>query len=199
MVTFEEANLGALLRKCQIKLETRLTIEEFKKILAVGHIYKSLYHFTDSANLPSIAKHGILSKQQATEKKIEIAVYGGNKWSHDADVHKGLEDYVNLCFTTSHPMCYIAHMDGRISAPQYLPINPDVLKIEGVKITLGVANKAETELLNIEDGLEQLDTKVLYTRTDWDDADIQVRLLNAKKYEILVPKVVPIALIKRRI
>ena len=56
-----------------------MTVEEFKKFLAVGHIYKSLYHFTDSTNLPSIAKHGILSKQQATEKGIAIAVHGGNE------------------------------------------------------------------------------------------------------------------------
>ncbi len=174
-----------------------MTVEEFKKILAVGHIYKSLYHFTDSANLPSIAKHGILSKLQATEKGIAIAVLGGNEWSRDADVHKGLEDYVNLCFTRSHPMCHIAHMDGRIPDPQYLPINPNVLKFEGVKITLGVANKAGTELLDVEDGLEQLDKEVLYTHTDWDDADIQTRLKNAEKCEILVPTVVPIELIKR--
>ncbi len=176
-----------------------MIIKKFEKILASGHIYKSLYHFTDSANLPSIARYGILSKQQATEDGIEIAVLGGNEWSRDADVHKGLEDYVNLCFTTSHPMCHIAHMDGRIPDPQYLPINPDVLKIEGVKITLGVANKAGTELLDVEDGLERLDKEVLYTHTDWDDPDIQARLGSAEKCEILVPKIVPIALIKRQI
>ncbi len=39
-----------------------MTIDEFKKIIAAGHIYKSLYHFTDNSNLSSIAKHGILSK-----------------------------------------------------------------------------------------------------------------------------------------
>ncbi len=191
MVTFERANLGALLRKCHIQLEARLTVEEFKKILAKGHIYNSLYHFTDIANVPSIAKHGILSKQQATEKGIAIAVHGGNEWSRDADVHKGLEDYVSLCFTTSHPMCHNAHIEGRIPNPRYLAINSDVLKIEGVKITLGVANKAGTELVNVEDGLEQLDREVLYTRTDWDDPDIQTRLQNAEKCEILVPKFVP--------
>ena len=44
-----------------------MTVEEFKKILAVGHKYRSLYHFTDRANLSSIAKYGILSKQYATD------------------------------------------------------------------------------------------------------------------------------------
>ena len=176
-----------------------MSIDEFKKILASGHIYRSLYHFTDSSNLPSIAEHGILSKQQAIENGITIAVSGGNEWSHDADIHKGLEDYVNLCFTMSHPMCHIAHLEGRIPNPQYLPINPDVLKIDGVKITLGVANRAETVLLNVEDGLGQIDMEVLYTRTEWIDPDIQVRLRNAEKCEILVPKAVPKELIKRTI
>ncbi len=96
-------------------------------------------------------------------------------------------------------MCYIAQVEGRIPDPQYLPIDSDVLKIEGVKITLGVANKAGVELLDVEDGLEQLDVEVLYTRTDWDDPDIQLRLRNAEKCEILVPKMVPTALIKRNI
>jgi len=176
-----------------------MTVNEFKKILARGHLYRSLYHFTDCANLPSIAKHGIVSDQQATENGIAIAAPGGNEWSHEADILKGLEDYVNLCFTKSHPMCHVAHMNGRIPNPRYLLIKADVLKIEGVKITLRVANKAGTELLNVEDGLEQLDVEVLYTRTDWEDPDIQVRLQNAEKCEILVPKIIPIALIKGKI
>ena len=176
-----------------------MTVDEFEKVLAAGHIYKSLFHFTDRANVPSIAKHGILSKEQAAGSGVAIAVPGGNEWSNDADVHKGLEDYVNLCFTRSHPMCHVAHMDGRIPDPQYLPISADVLRIEGVRITLGVANKAETELLKVEDGLEQLDKEVLYTRTDWDDLDIQERLQRAEKCEILIPKLVPLALIKRQL
>ncbi len=175
-----------------------MTVDEFKKILAKGHVYRSLYHFTDTANLESIAKHGILSTKQATEYGITIAVYGGNEWSRDADAHKGLEDYVNLCFTTSHPMCHIAHMEGRIPNPQYLPIHPDVLKIARVKITIGVANKADTEILDVDEGLGQIDCEVLYTRTDWSDPDIQLRLRSAEKCEILVPKAVPVNLIKRK-
>ncbi len=175
-----------------------MTIDEFKKIIAAGHIYKSLYHFTDNSNLSSIAKHGILSKQQATKIGITITVPGGNEWSRDADAHKGLEDYVNLCFTRSHPMCHIAHMEGRIPDPQYLPIDPEILNTAGVKITIGVANKADTIILDVEDGLEQLDREVLYTRTDWDDASIQVRLRNAEKCEVLVPKIVPLNVIRRK-
>lgn len=175
-----------------------MTIDEFKKILAKGHIYNFLYHFTDASNLASIAQYGLLSKKEATKKGIQVVAYGGNKWSHDADIMKGLNDYVSLCFTQSHPMCHVAQMDGRIPCPQYLPIDPDILYLDGVKITLGVANKSETELLNVEDALEKLDYEVLYTRTDWSDPDIQTRLRNAEKCEILVPETVPLKYIRRK-
>lgn len=175
-----------------------MTVEEFKTILARGHLYRSLYHFTDTANLPSIAEHGVLSKLRLSAKGIAVAVPGGNEWSRNADALKGLEGYVNLCFTKSHPMCHVAHVSGRMPNPQYLPVDPDILKVEGVKITLDVANKAGTELYDVEDGLDNLDMRVLYTRTNWDDAQIQERLQKAEKCEILVPDIVPIDLIRRK-
>lgn len=175
-----------------------MTVDEFRKILANGHLYQSLYHFTDRANLISIAKHGLLSKKEAARKGIAISVFGGNQWSHDADELKGLEDYVNLCFTHSHPMCYVATADGRITHPEYLPIDPDVLKIEGVKICLGVANKAGSTLVDVEAGLDALDVEVLYTRTDWNEPDVQQRLRQAERCEVLVPRLVPIGLIRRK-
>jgi hypothetical protein len=91
----------------------------------------------------------------------------------------------------------VAHIEGRIPNPVYLPIDPDVLNTEGVKIALGVANKSGTELLNVEDGLKLLDCKVLYTRTDWSDPEIQTRLRCAEKCEILIPKFVPLRFIRR--
>jgi hypothetical protein len=180
-----------------MEMEARMTLEEYKTALANSSNFKSLFHFTDKANLPSIFKYGILSKKTSGRQKIEIAAPGGNKWSHDADEYKELGDYVNLCFTTNHPMCYFAGQDGRIPNPEYLPIRPDVLSSEGVKITLDVSNKVGTELFNLEDGLEKLDIEVLYTRTNWKNPDIQRRLRIVEKCEILVPKTVPTNLILR--
>ena len=94
-------------------------------------------------------------------------------------------------------MCHIAHDDGRIPNPQYIPIHEDVLRINGVKITMGIANRTETELLDVEDGLEQLDKEVLYRRTDWNDPAIQARRQAAEKCEILVPKIVAVEYFKR--
>ena len=173
-----------------------MTIEKFLKIIASGHIYNYLFHFTDISNFPSIARFGLLSKQQLSNKGIEVKVPGGNEWSRDADERKELCNYVNLCFTYSHPMCHVAHIAGNIPNPRYLAIDPKILKLDGVKITLDVANKATTELLDVESGLERLDTEVLYARTDWNDPDIQARLQAAEKCEILVPKTVPVKYIK---
>lgn len=174
-----------------------MTVDEFAKILAKGHQYTSLFHFTDTANIPSIAKLGILSKAEAARRGIKAVCPGGNEWSREADALKGLDDYVSLCFTGSHPMCHIAHDDGRIPNPQYIPIHENVLRIDGVKITMGIANKSETEPLDVEDGLERIDKEVLYTRTDWNDPIIQARRQEAEKCEILVPKVVAVKFFNR--
>lgn len=176
-----------------------MKIDDFSKILAKGHQFTSLFHFTDSANIPSIREYGILSKAELARRGITVTRPGGNKWSRDADTQKGIDDFVSLCFTGSHPMCYVAHDDGRIPHPQYIPIHEDVLRIEGVKITIGIANKSDTELLDVEEGLAKLDREVLYTRTDWNDPTIQARRQKAEKCEILVPKIVGIELIKRKL
>ena len=176
-----------------------MTVDEFKRVISRGHLHRFLYHFTDMSNLPSIARHGILSKQEARKRNVVVSVPGGNEWSQDADAYRGLEGYVNLCFTKDHPMCYKAQSEGRLPNPQYLPIDPDVLRFEGVKIALDVANKANTELFRVEEGLERLDKEVLYTRTAWKNPQILQRLRNAKKCEILVPTRVPINLIRTKL
>lgn len=66
-----------------------------------------------------------------------------------------------------------------------------------MKVTIGVANKAGTELLSVEEGLRLLDTEVLYSRTDWNDPSIQARLRLAEKCEVLVPKCIPKDMIRR--
>jgi ssDNA thymidine ADP-ribosyltransferase, DarT len=143
-----------------------MTIDNLIAKIARGHLNRSFYHFTDEKNLDSIRKHGILSKQEAERLGVAIPVLGGNQWSQDADQLKGLRDYVNLCFTRSHPMCHLATEENRIT-PVYLGIDPEIIKMEGVKITLDVANKGGVELLNVEDAIKELDEQVLYTRTDW--------------------------------
>lgn len=172
-----------------------MNAQQFQKLISNGHHDRYLYHFTDSSNVSSIAKYGLLSKRRALEKGVEIAVYGGNKWSHDQDARKGLDRFVNLCFTTNHPMLYVARNAGRIKDPKYLVIDPKVVEREGVMIALGVANAKETEILNLEEGVKKMDTEVLYTWTNWKNPEIRERRKVVEKYELLVPNTVPRSLI----
>jgi hypothetical protein len=157
----------------------------------------SFYHFTDRQNAASIrARGGLYSLAALREMGVEIPAPGGNEWSHDADVMKGLDRYVHLCFRPNHPMEYVARQDGRITDSVYLQIHPDVLRIEGVMFTADVSNKAGVAVISLAEALDVIDFKVLYTRTDWNDPEVQQRLRQAEKYELLVPNHVPMKYIR---
>lgn len=156
-----------------------------------------LYHFTDRRNLPVILKHGgLYPMSKLKERKIEVPAPGGNEWSQDADGKKGMDDYVHLCFRATHPMEYLARQDGRIKDSIFLQIHPDVLVWDGVRFTADVANKTGVEVLTMKEAKKIIDFEVLYTRTDWRDPAVQKRLQQAEKYEILVPKKIPLAMIR---
>ncbi len=61
-----------------------------------GHIYRTLYHFTDRRNLDLVREHGLLSKAELARRGLNSLAPGGNEWSIDADAAKGLTNYVNL-------------------------------------------------------------------------------------------------------
>ena len=157
----------------------------------------SFYHFTDRRNAASIRERGgLYSLAALREMGVEIPAPGGNDWSHDADGMKGLDRYVHLCFRPNHPMEYVARQDGRITDSVYLQIHPDVLSTEGVMFTADVSNKSGVEMIPLAEALEIIDFKVLYTRTDWSDPEIQQRLRQAEKYELLMPNHVPMKFIR---
>ena len=156
-----------------------------------------LYHFTDRRNLPLIRQHGgLLPMSELREKGIAVPAPGGNQWSQDADGIKGMDGYVHLCFRSNHPMEYAARQDGRIQDSIFLYIHPNVMFWEGVRFTGDVANKRGVEAHTIEQAREMIDYEVLYTRTNWSDPQIQQRLRQVEKYEILVPMKIPLDLIR---
>lgn len=173
-----------------------MTRDELKRLIERSTQHNFLYHFTDEANFPLTKQHGLLSKQKLTEAGIAPVAPGGNDWSWQADGFKGLLGFVNLCFTRSHPMCYAAKQEGRIANPRYLAISPHVLDTPGLKISFDIANKSGVDILDFEHAIGELDSEVLYTRTDWRDPDINARLRRAERFEILVPDAVPVSLIK---
>ncbi|MFA6267047.1 MAG: DarT ssDNA thymidine ADP-ribosyltransferase family protein [Pseudolabrys sp.] len=156
-----------------------------------------LFHFTDRRNLELIKKlGGVYPLSELTSKGVEIPAPGGNQWSRDADDLKGMGKFVHLCFRSSHPMAFAAQQDGRLGDVTYLEIHPSALNYPGVMFTPDVANKAGVEAIPITDAVELIDYEVLYTQTDWSDPEIQQRLQQAEKCEVLVPCAIPLSLIR---
>ena len=165
-----------------------MTVDEF----VVRHFRgRTLFHFTDTRNLPSIRIHGLLSRRELKERGVGIEAPGGNQWSHDADDRAGLDQFIHLCFFDDHPMDYVAKQAGHIRNSKFLGIHTNILNAPGVKMSLDVSNKAGVEVVDLLEGLSQMDTEVVFKSTDWKDPKIKERLKSAKKYEILVPKAIP--------
>jgi hypothetical protein len=156
-----------------------------------------LYHFTDRRNLQLIREYGGLYPSDVLKKMgVDIPAPGGNEWSQSADELREMGRYVHLCFRATHPMEFRAREDGRIGDSIFLQIHPEVLQWEGVRFTPDVANKSGVSIHTIEEARHVIDFEVLYTRTNWNDPVIKLRLQQAEKCEILVPKYIPINLIR---
>ncbi len=172
-----------------------MTLDEFIALIARSPQHRCLYHFTDESNFAEINRLGLVSKARMRAEGWWPATTGGNDWSHNQDTARGIDPYVSVCFTSNHPMKYLAHNEGRLPNPRYLGISTEVLRIPGVQIAFGVANANDTEIVPIADALNRLDTEVIYSRTDWSNPEINARLRAAEKMEILVPNGVERALI----
>ena len=160
-------------------------------------LIRCLYHFTDTRNLPLIRqRQGLFPLAVLRQDGVSVPAPGGNDWSHDADRWGSLDQYVHLCFRKQHPMEYRARQEGRIVDSIFLEISANVLTIPGVLFTPDVSNKSGVSRHTLEQARTMIDFEILYTRTDWRDPAIQERLRNATKCEILVPRGVPLALIR---
>jgi len=104
--------------------------------------------------------------------------------------------YVHLCLRNNHPMEFLARQEGRITDTIFLQIDPSVLQIPGVLFTPDVSNKAGVEPVPLGEAAQLIDFPVLYTQTDWSKPEIQQRLKQAEKCEILIPAHIPIGLIR---
>lgn len=154
------------------------------------------YHFTDTRNIDSIARAGgLFSLRELARQNINVAAPGGNNWSHEADERIGGNEYVHLCLFPEHPMEYLAKQEERILNSRFLQIDPKVLLIDEIRFTDDVSNKRGIDFLAFADACTQLDFEVIYDHTDWRDPEIQRRRHIAKRYELLVPTVIPLTLI----
>lgn len=157
----------------------------------------TLFHFTDRRNLNLIRKRGgLYPLAELEEADLTIPAPGSDAASREGDRQKNLHRYVHLCFKSNHPMEYVARTTGRIKESIFLEVDPSVIHWDGVLFCPGMANTSGINFHTIKEAREMIDYEVLYSRTDWKDSHVQQRLLVAEKYEILVPKKIPLALIR---
>jgi hypothetical protein len=156
-----------------------------------------LYHFTDRRNLPLIRSRGGLFPLSKLEGDgVKVPAPGSDDGSRSVDRNRGLHRYVHLCFKSNHPMEHVARQEGRIGDTIFLQVHASVLLWDGVLFVPGMANASDAKFYTIEQARDLIDYDVLYTRTNWSDPQVQHRLQAAEKYEVLVPKVIPLALIR---
>jgi len=172
-----------------------MPVDQLIAHINVSPQHRYVYHFTDESNFATISQHGLLSKNRMRAAGWWPAATGGNDLSHSLDDHRGISDYVSLCFTRNHPMKFLANQDGRLPTPRYIGVSTEVLKMPGVRVAFGVANKNDVEILDLVDAIPKMDLEVLYSRTDWHDQSINERLRTAEKMELLVPHHVPVNLL----
>lgn len=149
---------------------------------------KHLYHFTSTANLPSIREHGLLSQRHIVEAGLKNVDYVSDRTSRSSDRIKKLDGFVHLCFFSQHRMAHVAKDRSKSGEIAFLPVMPDVLTLRGVLLSKGAANRSDVEIADIPTMLPKLDWEVIYSYTDWRDKAVLQRLNDAKMYEILVPE-----------
>lgn len=166
---------------------------DFKQVLLANDI-DVLYHFTDRANLESIAINGGLYSWKSCEKKgIKIAKAGGVGFGRDLDSKYGLEDYVRLSFTKEHPMMYSAINDGRIQDPVILEIDLEVVYWVHTIFSDTNATKSGHLMGEALENFQNIRFDILKEKKYFDIAD------DLKKYyqaEVLVKKHIPLTCIR---
>ncbi len=159
---------------------------------------RHLLHFTDKRNIDSIKQHGLCSLARLRSLDIAIPAPGGSDLSHDLDVSKGLDGYVHLCLTNGHPMKKIAMDDGRIGECAHLGVDLSVLGRDGVLFAPGNSVRSGVEVVSLAEALESgmIDFPGLYTYYDWSTDEGNARRQAVDRYEVLVPDLIPVDLLK---
>jgi hypothetical protein len=165
-----------------------MDIDKFLEMVRASKQHNYFYHFTDKRNLSSIRSTGILCTKELRKTGLFPSVFtGGDENSLESDKRNGTDEYVCLCFTKSHPMYFRANQRGLDLV--YLPIDPRIIKSEGVKITDAASNQTGVEKRDADIALDNLHLDVVYQWIDWKiHPDAHDRRLLAEKYEILIPR-----------
>lgn len=157
--------------------------------LFATHPVMGFFHFTDERNLPIIrASRAIFCLDVIRAMNIPVAAFGGDAGSQASDKRNGMDKYVHLCMFNQNPMEYRARQDGRIRTSKFLEIDREVLRDRpGVMFTPGMSNKTGVTTMTVSEAIEQLDFNAVCNRMNLDDGNQLRRVLEARKYEVLIP------------
>jgi len=143
----------------------------------------SIWHFTDESNLESIKKHGLLSLALLDKENINVSCYGANEESHHLDRCKGIDRYVHLSMTKSHPMQYVKKVNGNIPNPIWLEIDVSVLFENKSLCCDRIANARDAICYDIEKLNEKIDLFELIYGRDYRNPIKKAQLLVANRID----------------
>lgn len=141
---------------------------------------KSVYHFTDKANLPTIQRYGIQSLKNIFNLNIPVQHFGAEELSHMLDERRGLDKYVHLSFVQDHPMYHVAKARGNIIDPIWIELDISVLLEQKTLFCDKVANKTNSHLFDVNGVMKFIDFDSLVYSKDFNTKK------EARKAEILV-------------
>lgn len=150
-----------------------------------------LHYMTPLANLPSIAKHGLLSHQRVARlPHASVAMAGVQDRRSGRTVPGGqpLHQYVNLYFDARNAMMFLRKARDLV----VVRVAPTVLDLPGVVVTDGNAANGPTRFLPSPSGLSILDEERVFA-VSWDHSDYweKQERKRQRQAEVLVPDVVP--------
>lgn len=136
-----------------------------------------LYHFTDSKNLESIKRIGLLSRDQLTATSLS-STYLSNDLSRSLDEQRGLSEYIHLSFHPEHSMLKAAQYrtSGSIVV---LAVSLEVLDRPGCCFTRALANA---------NGVVRIPVAEI---TDSDFRQVRSGSYESRKWQLLVPGLIP--------
>ena len=141
---------------------------------------RSVYHFTDKANLPTIEKYGIQSLKNVFKLNIPVQHFGAEELSHMLDERRGLDKYVHLAFVQDHPMYYVAKSRGNIIDPIWIELDISVLFDQKTLFCDKVANQTNSYLFDVNGVMKYIYFDSLVYSKDFNTKK------EARKAEILV-------------
>lgn len=148
---------------------------------------KSVYHFTDKANLPTIQKYGIQSLKNIFNlnipgnfTNIPVKHFGAEELSHRLDSKRGLDKYVHLSFVQDHPMYHVAKARGNIIDPIWIELDISVLLEQKTLFCDKVANQTNSNLFDANGVMKFINFDSLVYAKDFNTRK------EARKAEILV-------------